>query len=151
MYSTHKQRSLKMIIIHVMGLRQSGWCMEGVKSINGDGSRFLGRHKFVTWYILFLTRHICAAMMTSSNWNIYRVNGSFPSQRPVTRSFHIFFDLRLNRRFSKESRRRWFETPSRSLCHHRNGVKCITWYKYIYQYHQRYGSSEIVRRRKYYL
>ena len=39
------------------------------------------------------------------------VTGRFPSQRPVTRSFDVLFDLRLNKRFSKQSRRRWFETP----------------------------------------
>ena len=39
------------------------------------------------------------------------VTGEFPSQRPVTRSFDVFFDLRLNKRLSKESRRRRFETP----------------------------------------
>ena len=33
------------------------------------------------------------------------VTGEFPSQRPVTRSFDIFFDLRLNKRLSKQSRR----------------------------------------------
>ena len=48
------------------------------------------------------------------------VTGEFPSQRPVTRSFDVFFDLRLNIRFSKQSRRRWFETPSRPLWHHCN-------------------------------
>ena len=29
--------------------------------------------------------------------------GEFPSQRPVTRSFEVFFDLRLNKRLSKQS------------------------------------------------
>ena len=48
------------------------------------------------------------------------VTGEFPSQRPVTRSFDVFFDLRLNKRLSKQSRRRWFETPSRSLWRHNN-------------------------------
>ena len=44
--------------------------------------------------------------------------GEFPSQRPVTRNFDVLFDLRLNKRVSKQSRRRWFDTPSRSLwCH----------------------------------
>ena len=46
------------------------------------------------------------------------VTGEFPSQRPVTRCFDVFFDLRLNKRFIKQSRRRWFETPSRSLWRH---------------------------------
>ena len=43
------------------------------------------------------------------------VNGEFPSQRPVTRSFDVFFGLCLNKRLSKQSICRWFETPSRSL------------------------------------
>ena len=50
------------------------------------------------------------------------VTGEFPSQRPVTRSYDVLFDLRLNKRFSKHSRRRWFETPSRPLWRHSNAV-----------------------------
>ena len=49
------------------------------------------------------------------------VNGGFPSQRPVTRSFDVFFVLRLNKLLRKQSRRRWFETPLRSLWFHCNG------------------------------
>ena len=45
-------------------------------------------------------------------WKHFPVTDGFPSQRPVTRSFDVFFDLRLNKRLSKQSRRRWFETPS---------------------------------------
>ena len=69
-------------------------------------------------------------MMTSSNGNIFRVTGplcgeftgpgEFPTQRPVTRSFVVFFDLRLNKRLSKQPRGWWFETPSCSLWRHRN-------------------------------
>ena len=43
------------------------------------------------------------------------VTGEFPPQRPVMRSFDVFFDLRLNKRLSKQSWDWWFETPSRSL------------------------------------
>ena len=32
------------------------------------------------------------------------VTGGFPSQRPVTLSFDVFFDLRLNKRLSKNNR-----------------------------------------------
>ena len=46
------------------------------------------------------------------------VTGEFPSQRPMTWSFDAFFVLRLNKWLSKQSRRRWLETPSRSLCRH---------------------------------
>ena len=48
------------------------------------------------------------------------VTGEFPKQKPVTWNFDAFFDLRLNKRLSKQSRCRWFETPSRSLWHHCN-------------------------------
>ena len=50
------------------------------------------------------------------------VTGEFPSQRSVTRSFDVFFDLSLNKRLSKPSRRRWFETALRSLWRHSNNV-----------------------------
>ena len=43
------------------------------------------------------------------------VIGEFPSQRPVTRSFDVFFDLSLNQRLSKQSCGWWFETRSGSL------------------------------------
>ena len=46
------------------------------------------------------------------------VTGWFPSQRPATRNFDVFFYLLLNKRLSKQSRRRWFETPSRPLWRH---------------------------------
>ena len=68
--------------------------------------------------------------MKSSNGNIFSVTGhlcgeftgpgEFPAQRPVTRSFDVFFDLRPNKRLSKQWRGWWFETQSRSLWRHRN-------------------------------
>ena len=51
------------------------------------------------------------------------ITGEFPSQRPVTRRFDVFFDLRLNKRLSKQSRGWRFETQSRPLCRHSNGMK----------------------------
>ena len=65
--------------------------------------------------------------MTSSKRSIFRVTGhlcgdftGFPTQRPVTRSFDVFFDLRLNTRLSKQSWGWWFETLSRPLWRHCN-------------------------------
>ena len=49
------------------------------------------------------------------------VPGEFPTQRPVTRSFDVFFDLCLNTRLRKQSRGWWFETLSCPLWRHRNG------------------------------
>ena len=43
------------------------------------------------------------------------VAGEFPAQRPVTWSFDVFFDLRLNKRLSKQSWGWWSEMPPRSL------------------------------------
>ena len=48
------------------------------------------------------------------------VTGEFPSQRPVTRSFDVFFDLRLNKRLSKLSWGWCFETPPYSPWRHCN-------------------------------
>ena len=68
-------------------------------------------------------------MMTSSNGNIFRVTGhvffvtgEFPTQRPVTQSFDVFFDLHLNKQFSKQSWGWCFEVPSRPLWHHGNAI-----------------------------
>ena len=69
-------------------------------------------------------------MMTSSNGNIFRVTGhlcgeftgpgEFPAQRPVTRSFDVFFDLRPNRRLSKQWWGWWFNKPLHPLWRHGN-------------------------------
>ena len=48
------------------------------------------------------------------------VTGEFPIQRPVTRSFDVFFDLRLNKRLSNQSWGWWFETPSHPVWRHCN-------------------------------
>ena len=74
-------------------------------------------------------------MMTSSNGNIFRVTGllcgeftgpgEFPAQRPVTRSFGVFFDMRLNKRLSKQPSGWWFETPSWSSWRQCN--ECLTY------------------------
>ena len=65
----------------------------------------------------FLKRVCKCVFITSSNRNIFRitglcegnppVTGAFPSQRPVTRGFDVFFYLRLNKRLSKQL----IETP----------------------------------------
>ena len=48
------------------------------------------------------------------------ITGEFPSQRPVTRSFGAFFDLRLNKRLGKQLRRWWFQAPLCSFWRHCN-------------------------------
>ena len=75
--------------------------------------------------------HYQDCMMTSPNGNIFSVTGplcgeftgpgEFPAQRPVRRSFDVFFHLRLNKRLSKQPRGWWFETPPWSLWRQCNG------------------------------
>ena len=56
------------------------------------------------------------------------VTGEFPSQRPVTRNFDIFLDLRPKKRLSKHSWGWSFETPSHSLWRHCNALCCMGWH-----------------------
>ena len=81
-----------------------------------------------TWDMIIVSQHKnkysndvhVISMMTSSNGNIFRVTGhlcgeftgpgEFPTQRPVTRRFDVYFDLRLNKRLCKQSWGWWFET-----------------------------------------
>ena len=48
----------------------------------------------IKWNIFRVTGHLCGEF-TGPRW--------IPAQRPVTWSFDIFFDLRLNKRLSKQS------------------------------------------------
>ena len=56
------------------------------------------RPQDITFYVLLLS--LCAGNSP--------VTGEFPSQRPVTRIFVVFFDLHMNKRLSKQSICRWF-------------------------------------------
>ena len=67
------------------------------------------RHQMETFSVLLA---ICAGNSP--------VPGEFPAQRPVTRSFDVFFDLRLNKLLSKQSWGWWFETLTCPLWRHRN-------------------------------
>ena len=108
---------------------------------------------WLPWYLVFLLRNLShmsimtgnghikfflsswmnCNMMASSNGNIFHVTGplwgkppvtgGFPSQKLVTWSFDVFFDLHLNKQMSKYWWGWWFETPSRSLWGHCN--ECI--------------------------
>ena len=51
------------------------------------------------------------------------VPGEFPTQRPVMRSFDVYFDLRPNKRLSKQVWGWWFETQSRPLWRNRYAVR----------------------------
>ena len=66
----------------------------------------------------------CSALLAICAGNS-PVPGESAAQRPVTRSFEVFFDLRMNKRLSKQSWGWWFETPSWSLWRHCNVLPCL--------------------------
>ena len=82
------------------------------------------RHQLETFFALLAICMICA-------WNS-PVTGEFPAQRPVTQSFDVFFDLRLNERLSKHS---WGWYLRRHRAHYDVTVTydlCITWRNMVY-------------------
>ena len=58
---------------------------------------------------------------------IHRWPVNSPAQRPVTRSFDVFFDLRLYKRLRKQSWGWWFETLSRPLWRHSDVFSQFAW------------------------
>ena len=74
-----------------------------------------GEFRSITWWRHLMKTFSALLAICAGN---SPVPGEFPTQRPVTRSFHVFFDLRLNKPLSKQSWDRWFETLSRPLWRH---------------------------------
>ena len=85
------------------------WVIIG--SDNGLSSIAWLRHQMETFSALLA---ICAGNSS--------VTGEIPAQRLVAGSFNVIFDLRLNKRLSKQSWGWWSETPSRSFWRHCNVV-----------------------------
>ena len=94
-----------------------GWCCKWGKMCLRDSFHY--PYKRMTWW-----RHqieTFSALMALCAGNS-PVTGEFPSQRPVTRSFDLFFDLHLNKHLWDW----WFDTPSRSLWRHGSDNKKTT-------------------------
>ena len=77
----------------------------------------LGRTYSITWWRHQMETFSALLVICAGN---SPVTGEFPAQRPVTRSFDVFFYLCLNKRLSKQWRGWWFETPSCPLWRHCN-------------------------------
>ena len=74
-----------------------------------------GRHCSTSWWRHQMETFSALLALCAGN---SPVTGDFPAQRPVTRSFDVFFDLCRNKRLSKQGW--WFETLSCSLWRHCN-------------------------------
>ena len=85
------------------------------KCITGTYNNSWGHHQMETFSALLA---ICARNSP--------VTSEFPAQRPVTRSFDVFFDLRQHKRLSKQWQDWWFEMPSHLLWRLCNVIKITT-------------------------
>ena len=114
-FDTTKVRKLTEILFQPMPVRLGGYNPRGVAAtrpaLSWNRRDSWWRHQMETFSALLA---ICAGNSP--------VPGEFPSQRPVTWGFDVFFDLRLNKRLSKQSWGWWFETLSRPLWRHSNVV-----------------------------
>ena len=107
-WQSNNNQTPKLILTHIT------ICAGAIVSISIDQISFVIRretlkaawwgHKIETFCALLA---ICAGNSP--------VTGEFTPQRPVTRSFDVFFHLCLNERLSKQSWGWWFETPWRSF------------------------------------
>ena len=79
-----------------------------IASWEGLVFRITGRYVGITWWRHQLVKKNFASLAVCEGNP--SVTDGFLSQRPATRIFDFFFDLRLNKRLSKQSRRRWFKT-----------------------------------------
>ena len=70
------------------------------------------------------------------------VHGEFPAQRPVTRSFYVFFDLRLNKRLRIQLWGWWFETLSCPLWRHHKTI-CPTTHIFRYRCSWPYKNRDV--------
>ena len=108
--SNVKQQSKEDWIQNITPNRHESICVDKFVSIKlYHLNSFTPHDDVIKWKLFRITGPLCGEL-TGHRW--------IPLTRPVTRSFDVFFDLRLQKRLSEQSIRRWFETPSRSLsCH----------------------------------
>ena len=72
---------------------------------------------FLTWWHQQMETFFASLALCADN---SPATGEFLSKRPVTQSFDVFFDLRLNKRLSKQLLCWWFDRPPCPLWRHCN-------------------------------
>ena len=121
--SCFRCRNLRIVVLMVYKKKCNGKIIRNVTIWSTHDVYFMSRESSVkgalgpSWSIKSWWRHqmeTSSALLALCAGNS-PVNGELPAQRTVTRNFEVFFDLDRNKRLSKQSRRRWFETQSRSL------------------------------------
>ena len=92
----------------------------GWKTLTKEQFHKCSRYPFVKWFSWWRHQMETFSALLAICAGNSPVPGKFPTQRPVTRSFDVYFDLRPNKRLSKQSLSWWFETLSPPLWRHRN-------------------------------
>ena len=120
--STHDVQNIVEKILRYTGLFYHIWMFRWHRqlkcslSLSEDKNQFiLHRQYYDHWWLVDSTSqgiYNHGIDLVRSEYSRFTVE--FPAQRPVTWSFDVFFDLRLNKLLSKQSWGWWFETPSRS-------------------------------------
>ena len=86
--------------------------------------RVANARKYISWWHHEMETFSASLAICAGNSPI---TGEFPTQRSLTRSFDVFFHLRLNKRLSKQWWGWWFEMPSRPLWRHSNAWVANAW------------------------
>ena len=138
----HK-RSLNKIHLKMSSANSWPYCRCQCVKFPQTNSTRQGLKRIVYWHLKFplcvhtvdIHAHFVCRCLSDNQWRNHDdvikwnhfphywpfvVTGGFPSQRPMTQSFYVFFVERLNKQLTKQSRRRRFESPSRSLWRHCN-------------------------------
>ena len=119
--------SIKYLIYFLINLTNIPAEWTPLQKINRDIACPLSRvHKQSSWWRHQMETFSALLAICAGN---SPVPGEFPAQRPVTQSFDVFFDLRLNKRMKKQSLGWWFETLSCPLCRRCN--VCAKWRLWI--------------------
>ena len=127
------------IVLKVCVLHNSTFLMEWTRILS---------NVFSWWYHQM---KVCPTFLVLCEGNP-PITGGFPSYRPMRRSFDVFY-LRPKNCLSKQSRRQWLETPSRSLWCHCNVFGALVtvesttglpmaWCPWVLSSHERHGSSK---------
>ena len=93
------------------GIVPSNTCLLSVAHTEGVLSPSWPYNEVIKWKHFRVTGPLCGGF-TGHQW--------IPFTKASDAELRCFFDLRQNKQLSKQSRRRWLETPSRSLWRHCN-------------------------------
>ena len=116
-----KSTLFQVITVTWANVDQAVCCLMASQGHNELKMTSIQENAFETWW-----RH----QMKTFSVSLALCVGNSPAQRAVTWSFDVFFDLRLNKRLSKQLWGWWFDMPSRSLWRHCNEKSSGNWWPF---------------------